>query len=100
MILAPRILRLYLVRVKTPAEHAAQLELGTFFLRWFLPQIVFYGVGAVAAGILTAHRRFSAQMFAPVLDNIAGIAPLLGVFSMHGREAMTLEAGSPPERLG
>jgi putative peptidoglycan lipid II flippase len=99
MVAAPWIMRLYLIGVKDPAEHAAQLELGTFFLRWFLPQIVFYGVGAVAAGILTAHRRFSAQMFAPVLNNIAVIATMLVFFAMHGREPMTLEAVSPTERL-
>jgi len=32
MILAPWIMRLYLLGVTDPAEHAAQLELGTFFL--------------------------------------------------------------------
>ena len=76
MILAPWIMRLYLIGVKGPADHAAQLELGTFFLRWFLPQIVFYGIGAVAAGILTAHRRFAAQMYAPVLNNVAVIGTM------------------------
>jgi putative peptidoglycan lipid II flippase len=73
-----------------PRDHAAQLELGTFFLRWFLPQIVFYGIGAVAAGILTANRRFAAQMYAPVLNNIAVISPMGVFFAMHGRAPMTL----------
>ena len=87
MVFAPWIMRLYLIGVKDPADHAAQLELGTFFLRWFLPQIVFYGVGAVAAGILTANRRFAAQMFAPVLNNIAVIATMLVFIAMHGKGA-------------
>src|SRR3954451_318265 len=99
MIVAPWIMRLYLIGVKDPAEHAAQLELGTFFLRWFLPQIVFYGIGAVAAGILTANRRFAAQMFAPVLNNIAVIATMLVFFAMHGKAPMTLDQVSPTERL-
>jgi peptidoglycan biosynthesis protein MviN/MurJ (putative lipid II flippase) len=30
-----------------------------------MPQIVFYGVGAVATGLLQAERRFAAPMFAP-----------------------------------
>jgi putative peptidoglycan lipid II flippase len=99
MILAPWIMRLYLIGVTDPAEHAAQLELGTFFLRWFLPQIVFYGIGAVAAGILTANRRFAAQMYAPVLNNIAVIITMLVFFAMHGKAPMTLADVSTTERL-
>ena len=99
MVFAPWIMRLYLIGVKDPADHAAQLELGTFFLRWFLPQIVFYGVGAVAAGILTANRRFAAQMFAPVLNNIAVIATMLVFIAMHGKGPMTLADVSTTERL-
>ena len=99
MILAPWIMRLYLIGVTDPAEHAAQLELGTFFLRWFLPQIVFYGIGAVAAGILTANRRFAAQMYAPVLNNVAVIITMLVFFAMHGKAPMTLADVSTTERL-
>ena len=99
IVFAPWIMRLYLIGVKDPAEHAAQLELGTFFLRWFLPQIVFYGVGAVAAGILTANRRFAAQMFAPVLNNIAVIATMVVFIAMHNGGPMTLAAVSTTERL-
>jgi putative peptidoglycan lipid II flippase len=99
MILAPWIMRLYLLGVTDPAEHAAQLEVGTFFLRWFLPQIVFYGVGAVAAGILTANRRFAAQMYAPVLNNVAVIITMLVFFAMHGKAPMTLADVSTTERL-
>lgn len=99
MILAPWIMRLYLIGVRNPADHAAQLELGTFFLRWFLPQIVFYGIGAVAAGILTAKRRFAAQMYAPVLNNVAVIATMGVFFAMHGKAPMTLAEVSPTERL-
>jgi putative peptidoglycan lipid II flippase len=99
MIFAPWIMRLYLIGVTNPADHAAQLELGTFFLRWFLPQIVFYGIGAVAAGILTANRRFAAQMYAPVLNNIAVIATMGVFFAMHGGGPMTLADVSSAERL-
>ena len=49
---------------RVDAEHRAEAvrALATFFLRWFMPQIVFYGVGAVATGLLNAHRRFAAPM--------------------------------------
>ena len=58
---APWIMRLYLGSVDDPIRRAQEVELGTFFLRWFMPQIVFYGLGAVAGGLLTANRRFAAQ---------------------------------------
>ena len=51
--------------------------LATFFLRWFMPQVVFYGIGAVAAGLLNAHRRFAAPMFAPIANNLIVIATFL-----------------------
>jgi putative peptidoglycan lipid II flippase len=76
-ILAPQIMRLYTLGVDDPVKRAQEITLGAFFLRWFMPQIVFYGIGAVAGGILTANRRFAAQMFAPVLNNVAVIVTML-----------------------
>ena len=38
--------------------------LATFFLVIFMPQVVFYGWGAVATGLLNAQRRFVVLMFA------------------------------------
>ncbi|MDP9184920.1 MAG: murein biosynthesis integral membrane protein MurJ [Actinomycetota bacterium] len=99
MIAAPWIMRVYLLGVKDPATHAAELELGAFFLRWFLPQIVFYGVGAVAAGILTANRRFAAQMYAPVLNNVAVVATMLVFISMRGGADTDLSQVTNAQRL-
>jgi putative peptidoglycan lipid II flippase len=83
-IFAPQIIGLYNAISDAP-DKAAQLELGTFFLRWFMPQIVFYGIGAVAGGLLNANRRFAAPMFAPVLNNLVVIATF-GVYTwmLHG----------------
>ena len=39
-----------------------------------MPQIVFYGIGAIAGGLLNAERRFGAPMFAPILNNLVVIA--------------------------
>jgi putative peptidoglycan lipid II flippase len=99
IVLAPWIMRLYLIGVSDPATHAAELESGTFFLRWFLPQIVFYGIGAVAAGILTANRRFAAQMYAPILNNVAVIATMLVFISMRGGADTNLSAVTQTQRL-
>jgi putative peptidoglycan lipid II flippase len=73
---APWIVRLYTLRVPPEARPAVQ-ELATLFLRFFMPQIVLYGLGAVATGLLNAHRRFAVPMFAPVLNNLIAIAAFL-----------------------
>jgi putative peptidoglycan lipid II flippase len=68
------IIRMYTVGAHGP-EVEAQRELASFFLKWFMPQIVFYGLGAgVATGLLNAHRRFAAPMFAPILNNLIATA--------------------------
>src|SRR4029077_7548807 len=81
---APWIMRFYLPSVPDPVLKVQEGELGTFFLRWFMPQIVFYGIGAVAAGLLTANRRFAAQMYAPVLNNLAVIATMFALIAVRG----------------
>lgn len=74
ILLAPWIVDLYTSGITPASDRAAVRELATFFLRWFMPQIVFYGIGAAAAGLLNAHRRFAAQMFSPILNNLIVIA--------------------------
>jgi putative peptidoglycan lipid II flippase len=74
IVAAPAVIRLY---TAGGGSDPAADELAGFFLRWFMPQIVFYGVGAVATGLLNAHRRFAAPMFAPILNNLVAIATFL-----------------------
>ena len=83
---AERIIRLYLVSSDAP-DRDAQIELGVFFLRWFMPQIVFYGVGAVIIGLLQAHRRFAAPMFAPILNNLVVIGTFVAYAAARGSRA-------------
>jgi putative peptidoglycan lipid II flippase len=83
-IAAPWIMRVYLSGVTDPIRRTQEAELGTFFLRWFMPQIVFYGLGAIAAGLLTANRRFAAQMYAPVLNNLVVIVTMFAFIAMRG----------------
>ncbi|MBA3552417.1 MAG: murein biosynthesis integral membrane protein MurJ [Actinobacteria bacterium] len=73
------IVRLYTVQVAGPEREAMQ-ALASFFLLLFMPQIVFYGLGAVATGLLNAHRRFSVPMFAPILNNLV-VAATFFVFA-------------------
>ena len=73
--LAPVVVDLY-TSSRTPR---ADRELAVTFARYFLPQVVFYGAGAVMGGILNTRGRFAAPMWAPVLNNVVVIATA-GVF--------------------
>jgi putative peptidoglycan lipid II flippase len=81
--LAPWIVDLYTIGVP-PKDQAIVRDYSTFFLRWFMPQIVFYGVGAIAIGLLQAHRRFAPPVFAPILNNLVVIATFLAFAAMEG----------------
>ena len=83
-LLAPQIMRFYYA--DSPGVRPEQIALGIFLLRWFMPQIVFYGIGAVAGGLLNAHRRFAAPMFAPILNNLAVIATMIVFATLHHGE--------------
>jgi len=94
---AEPIIRLYFVSSDAP-DREAQIELGAFFLRWFMPQIVFYGVGAVAIGLLQANRRFAAPMFAPVLNNLVVIATFIAYAIVRGTRAPSVEGITTAEQ--
>jgi len=52
-----------------------------FFLRFFMPQIIFYGLSAIFGGLLNAHRHFTAPAFAPIVNNLVVIGTVV-VFSV------------------
>jgi len=60
---------------------------------------VFYGLGAVAAGLLTANRRFAAQMFAPVLNNIAVIVTMLVFIAVRTGDAPSFSTVTRSQQL-
>jgi putative peptidoglycan lipid II flippase len=85
IVAAPWIIRLY-IHSGTPAERAQAIEVGGQLLAMFMPQIVFYGVGAVMTGLLNAHRRFGVPMFAPILNNLVVIAVGLTFHALVGQQ--------------
>ncbi len=96
IVLAPWIIRLYTVGVPAGQRQIVE-DLASFFLRWFMPQIVFYGIGAVATGLLNAHRRFAVPMFAPILNNLIVIATFLTFNAMSHPGQAVLATG--PQKL-
>ena len=75
--LAPAIISLY-----TLANHSAaapdQRAVATTLLRFFAPQVAFYGAIALVTALLNARRRFVAPMFVPILNNLVVIGVLIG----------------------
>jgi putative peptidoglycan lipid II flippase len=75
IIAAPLIVRVYLLEVHGQVK-AEQQELGIAFMRLFMPQMLFYGMTALASAILQARRRFASAAFAPILNNLV----VVGIF--------------------
>jgi putative peptidoglycan lipid II flippase len=78
IIAAPFIIDLYV-----PGFRPAQRHLAIVFTRFFMPQILFYGVSATLAAVLNARGRFVSPMWAPVANNLVVIATAL-VFLLIG----------------
>jgi putative peptidoglycan lipid II flippase len=76
MVCTPLIARLFTIDADG-ATGDAQRYVITVLTLCFLPQMVFYGLTALATALLNAHRRFLAAAYAPVLNNLVVIAMLL-----------------------
>lgn len=94
---APWIIKMWSFRV--PGDDRAAFEAtGAFFLRLFMPQMIFYATGMVLTGLLNAHRRFAAPMFAPLLNNLIAIATFI-TFKIVHTGALDAASLTPGEKL-
>ncbi|MCU1587162.1 MAG: integral rane protein MviN, partial [Frankiales bacterium] len=83
--LAPQIVALYANDNTSPDDRALAIT----FARYFLPQVLFYGLGAIIGALLNTQGRFGPPMWAPVLNNLVVIGTL-GVFLLvPGPERLT-----------
>jgi putative peptidoglycan lipid II flippase len=78
IIVAPAVVRLYSLRL-SDATAAAQQQVATDLLRMFMPQMLFYGITAIATALLNAHRRFAAPAVTPVFNNLLVTAIFLAL---------------------
>ena len=60
-----------------PSSRQAQVELGTFLLRFILPQLLLYTIGAVASALLQSDHRFAPTSMAPAFNNIVVTATMI-----------------------
>ena len=66
VLLAPAVVDLYL----SDDTDEQTRDLAVLFARFFLPQVLFYGAGAVMGAYLNTRGRFGPPMWAPVLNNV------------------------------
>ncbi|GLW12482.1 hypothetical protein Misp01_76100 [Microtetraspora sp. NBRC 13810] len=84
---APQIIGLY-----TDDWQGPKLEAAIMLARFILPQIAFFGIGALAGAILNTRDRFGAPMWAPVLNNLV----MIGVGLLY---LVVSDAGSSVEQV-
>ena len=90
MLAAPLLTRLYLGGQSATANP----ELATALAYLLLPQIFFYGLGALLGAILNTRGSFAAFAWAPVLNNVV-VLVVLGVYAL-----MPGEISLDPVRMG
>lgn len=56
---------------------ATQRAVATALLRWFLPQILLYGLLSIVGALLNVRRRFGAPMWVPIANNVVCIGVLV-----------------------
>ena len=83
LVAAPLIIDLY------SGADASTRSLAVTFLRIFLPQVVFYGLGATIGAILNVRGRFGPPMITPVLNNLVVIAAACLFIFMPGPQPPT-----------
>ena len=90
---------------KDPQSLAQQRHIATVLLRWFVPQLFFYGLLSIGGALLNVRRRFGAPMWVPIANNLVCIAvliafasvapsPSLASVSMHPSQLVLLGAGT------
>jgi putative peptidoglycan lipid II flippase len=79
IVFAPQLARALTAGVDDPSIATQQQELATYLLRFFVPQILLYALGAVTTAVLHARRSFLLPAIAPIGNTIVLVAAL-GIF--------------------
>lgn len=74
---APAIASVLTASVDNEAVAVPQRELATYLLRWFMPQVPLYALGAIATAVLHARRQFLAAAVAPIGNTVAVVAAMV-----------------------
>lgn len=78
----------WIIDLYTPDDYpATEYSLAVAFARLCLPQILFYGLYTMLSQVLNARGVFGWPMFAPIANNVIGIATFLGFAAIAGTDA-------------
>ncbi|MBK5308130.1 MAG: murein biosynthesis integral membrane protein MurJ [Frankiaceae bacterium] len=84
VVFAPQLVALYMQDADDDTR-----RLATVLARFFLPQMLFYGAGAVMGAVLNARERFGPPMWAPVLNNLVVIATCAMFLALPGTSGVS-----------
>ena len=87
VVAAPLLIDLYAGDLSPEAR-----DLAVLLARFFLPQLLFYGAGAVLGAILNTRGSYAPPMWAPVLNNLVVIAT--GLVFLLVRSGQAVSVGS------
>jgi len=80
--------------VARSAGLAHERNLATALLRWFVPQIFFYGIIGIATALLNIRKRFGVASWVPVANNVICIAVLFWFHLVDPSPSITTLTGS------
>jgi putative peptidoglycan lipid II flippase len=92
----------WVIELTTQGYSPQQKALAVAFAFWCLPQIFFYGLYALLTQVLNANGAFGPAMWAPILNNVVGIAGLgmfIWIFGENKVNAHTLDTWGPSQTL-
>lgn len=76
-----------MVRVYSDNWPPELVALATAMALWCIPQLFFYGIYTLLGQVLNARGQYGPFMWAPVLNNIVGIAGLVAYLAIFGQYA-------------
>ncbi len=81
---APWIARLLTSAVDDPQIAHEQQKLATFLLRFFIPQVLLYALGAISTAVLNARRVFALPAAAPIGNTVVLVGALVAFAVLAG----------------
>lgn len=81
-----------IILLTTVQASPAQRSLAVAFGFWCIPQVFFYALYTLLGQVLNAKSRFGAYMWAPVLNNVVGLAGLVVFYLAFGSLDKTVPA--------
>jgi putative peptidoglycan lipid II flippase len=80
-------------------EHGAQRSLASIFATLLLPEIFFYGLGAMFMAVLNVRHSYAPGAWAPVLNNVIVIGTVVTFWAIPGPDTLNPATMTTPQIL-